>query len=79
MHACRLIWIRGNTFKLKHCFLLLDLLNTYYSYFSVLSFCRRIWRKVNSKRGIPGHHAAGRGESDDEEEEEESKWNWYIS
>ncbi|KAK7107639.1 uncharacterized protein C6orf118-like [Littorina saxatilis] len=40
---------------------------------------RRIWRKVNSKRGIPGHHAAGRGESDDEEEEEESKWNWYIS
>ncbi|KAK7494761.1 hypothetical protein BaRGS_00013888 [Batillaria attramentaria] len=41
---------------------------------------RRIWRKVNSTRGLPGHPAAGaRQESDDEEEEEESKWNWYIS
>ncbi|KAL8584423.1 hypothetical protein ACOMHN_032043 [Nucella lapillus] len=39
---------------------------------------RRIWRKVNSKRGLPGHAASGR-DSDDEEEEEESKWNWYIS
>lgn len=39
---------------------------------------RRIWRKVNSTRGLPGHRGA-RQDSDDEEEEEESKWNWYIS
>lgn len=40
---------------------------------------RRIWRKVNSRRGLPIQEASGILKSDDEEEEEESKWNWYIS
>ncbi|XP_052087694.1 uncharacterized protein LOC127724685 [Mytilus californianus] len=35
---------------------------------------RRIWRKVNSRRGLPG----STGEEDDDDDDE-SKWNWYIS
>ncbi|XP_041354088.1 uncharacterized protein LOC121371913 [Gigantopelta aegis] len=39
---------------------------------------KRIWRKVNSTRGLPGVNAkSAQAESDDDEEE--SKWNWYIS
>lgn len=40
---------------------------------------RRIWRKVNSRRGLPQQEASNNQDNDDEEEEEESKWNWYIS
>lgn len=39
---------------------------------------RRIWRKVNSTRGMPGSRETI-GKESDEEDEEESKWNWYIS
>ncbi|XP_060072093.1 uncharacterized protein LOC132551964 [Ylistrum balloti] len=42
---------------------------------------KRIWRKVNSRRGlphIPNLMNGGPHESDDDEDDE-SKWNWYIS
>lgn len=45
-----------------------------------LSFSSRIWRKVNSRKGIPHmpHEKNGTTESDDDDDDE-SKWNWYIS
>lgn len=42
---------------------------------------RRIWRKVNSRRGIPhmqNMSPAGFTDSDDDDDDE-SKWSWYIS
>ncbi|XP_046378617.2 uncharacterized protein C6orf118-like [Haliotis rufescens] len=40
---------------------------------------KRIWRKVNSKRGIPGARPSPSQPQSDSDDEEESKWNWYIS
>ncbi|XP_022295445.2 uncharacterized protein C6orf118-like [Crassostrea virginica] len=41
---------------------------------------RRIWRKVNSRKGLPHmpNEKNGTTESDDDDDDE-SKWNWYIS
>ncbi|CAG5124983.1 unnamed protein product [Candidula unifasciata] len=39
---------------------------------------RRIWRKVNSTRGVPGVQKSKETEND-EDSDDESKWNWYIS
>lgn len=35
---------------------------------------RRIWRKVNSRRGLPGTSC-----DEEDDDDDESKWNWYIS
>ncbi|XP_045197456.2 uncharacterized protein LOC123552124 [Mercenaria mercenaria] len=43
---------------------------------------RRIWKKVNSLRGLPRVNLTreeGAVEDSDDEEDDETKWNWYIS
>lgn len=43
---------------------------------------RRIWKKVNSLRGLPRVNLTrdeGALEDSDDEEDDETKWNWYIS
>lgn len=43
---------------------------------------RRIWKKVNSLRGLPRvnlNSDEGALEDSDDEEDDETKWNWYIS
>ncbi|CAL1538515.1 unnamed protein product [Lymnaea stagnalis] len=37
---------------------------------------RRIWRKVNSRRGMPGSQHS---KDSDDDCDDETKWNWYIS
>lgn len=50
------------------------------SFIPVFIFFRRIWRKVNSRKGLPHmpNEKNGTTESDDDDDDE-SKWNWYIS
>lgn len=43
---------------------------------------RRIWKKVNSLKGLPRVNLTrdeGALEDSDDEEDDETKWNWYIS
>lgn len=43
---------------------------------------RRIWKKVNSLKGLPRVNLTrdeGSVEDSDDEEDDETKWNWYIS
>lgn len=43
---------------------------------------RRIWKKVNSLRGLPRvnlNRNEGTYEDSEDEEDDETKWNWYIS